>query len=321
MTNYPLDGLMDSTSLVDFSGAFPTINAGDNTTFDVSAGELKFVDNTTNPGFPIVKTIKVPALTGVTPLGTVGATFLYYDDTGTLIHSNLLQSGAFLRDNVGIGILTHEAPGTPITGITGFTPVAPQSPGSSFSDLSFSLGAINNFGDQGNITTPDGSNMSLNKSDGSWFYSSINVRTSTKSPNITDSPSFGVQDFLEAWHTTDAPFLDTTFRDTIRTGIYDDGTATQADNAPVGVLQANEWANHRIFHITDFNIYGVQYGETVYGNPVAAILGIKSEEFTTTTVLRGTTPKCTLTTRGGATRLDLDTNAIFRQASETGEFI
>lgn len=320
MTHYPLDGFTDSTSLADFSGCIPSINALDSTKFDVSAGELKFVDNTTDVNQPVIKTIKVPALTSVTTQGTVGATFLYYDGTGTLVQSNALQSGAFIRDNVGIGILIHVSTTDPITATTSFTPVAPQSSAASFADLSFSLGAINNFGDQGNTTTFNGANMSVDKSSGSWYYGAINSRTSAKSPNIIDSPAYQATNFLEAWSTTDGSGTDTDARNTIRVGTYDDGTATQSDNAPVGVLDVNEWANHRVFHITDFNQYGLQYGEAKYGNPVRARLNISTESFTAQPVLRGTTPKCTVTTRGGATTLNVETNAIFTQATETGEF-
>lgn len=317
MTHYPLDGLSDSTSLADFAGCVISVNAGDNTKVDISSGLIKIVDNS-NLSLPIIRTVVFLGETALTLTGTEGATFLYIDNTGSILQKNEIQIGLFLRSNVGIGIPVH-SPGGTVNAVSNFTPVSPQSAGLAFADLSAALGAINNFTDKGNKITANGANLSLDKSSGSWYYASINSRIDVNNPNLIGSPALIATNQFFAWRITDGSGTDTDFTNVITAGVYDDGTAIDADNAPVGILRDFEWTNHWLFHLTDSNLLALQYGRAVFNNPIDALHNIM-EEFQVLTVLNSTTPIATITMRGGATRLDLETDAIITQATETGDF-
>ena len=292
-----------------------SVNAGDPARFDISPGFPLFSDSYTDPSNPTETRVQFSGATnvGVTNIATSSATFLYIDSSGNIVQKTDPQDSEFLRDHVGIGILEH-ADNLTITNVSDFTPVAMPNSLMSFVDYSLAVGAINCASGDQNVVSGQLGGLGLNKSQGCWYYHAINVRNNAKSPNIIDSPALVTPTLLIGWRTNDNPngkFIEQT---TIPVNVYDDGSAVFSDSLPQGLLNNNNWANHRIFHVTDSNQLAVQIGQVEYGNLDIARKSAAGEVFEIIPVLSGATPIATLSMRGGAADLSSILDAEIRQA-------
>ncbi len=312
-----------STAIIDpENDIVPSANV-DPTLFDVSAGRASFIDSTTTPGSPPVrKFVDFPGQTGITPSFAAGGapvSFIYMDDTAALIQKATIQFGSFLRNHVGVGIISHEG-STTITNISGFTPVYVQNVANVLADLTFGLGAIN-CAPNCNLISGSTGTLKLNKTEGEWYFFSISARTDVANANFITSAALTEPSLLVAWQSTDEPNGHIEVLAAVPAGVYDDGTADSGDSLPQGVLQNNRWINTRVFHLTDSNRLLVQIGQVVYNQLADARASVRSEAFVELPLTQGTTPIATLTMRGGATDLDDLADATITQALKTGDFV
>lgn len=293
-----------------------TINGGDNSKFDISAGVAQFADAYTDPDNPTVTRVSFGPFTAqtVTEIADDSGTFLYVDNTGAIVQKDELQKDGFLRDHVGVGILQH-GDNVTISDASSFTPVGLNNITMALADLSFCMGAINCPTGGNNIVSGNSGTLSIDKTAGVWYFHSINVRTDAKSPNQINSAALTAPTIIVGWTVTDNAQGKFVPLAAVPAGVYDDGTAVLADALPQGTLANNSWANHRVFFVVDSNILAVQIGAVTYNSLANAQAGIASENFTPIPVLAGTTPICTLTMRGGATDLSIIADAEFRQAN------
>jgi len=292
-----------------------SINAGDNSKFDITAGIIQLMDAYTDPDNPVLSMIKFGPFTAQTVdnIATDSASFIYIDDTGSIVQETLLQHGEFLRDHAQIGILTHPDNAT-ITGISNFTPVSLSNTCMALADLSFAMGAVNAPSGDFNIITGNSGTLGLDKAQGEWYFFGINADTNRKDENFRLSVALVKPVMFIGWTVTDNVEGKLIIQDTISAGVFDDGTAVFADALPQGSLNNNQWVNNRVFHVTDSNQLAVQIGPVSYNSLASAKLGLASETFSTILVLRGTTPIATVSMRGGAADLSLIADAEIRQA-------
>ena len=310
-----------STAIIDpENDILPSANV-DPTKFDLSSGRAGFIDSITNPKDPTLTEFFFAGQAAITPeFAAAGApvSFIYMDDTGTIIQKPVLQFGEFLRSHVGVAIISHEG-STTITDISGFTPVAIQNMANVFADLTFALGAINCTPNCNLITGSPGT-LKLLKSEGDWYFFAISARDNIANANFVNSPALTEPTLLVAWTSTDEPNGHIQPLAAVPAGVYDDGTAVSTDALPQGTLLNNQWINTRIFHLTDSNRLLVQIGEVVYNQAQLARDAVRVEQFTELALTRGTTPIATLTMRGGASDLSLIGDAIFAQSTKVGDF-
>lgn len=305
-----------ATGIIDpVNNGILSINGGDNSLFDISASLEQFADAYTDPENPTITKVSFDAVTAqtVTNLATDDATFVYRKQTGEIVQKLELQGGDFLRDHVGIGILTHPDNAT-LTGVSGFTPVVLSNASMGLADLSFCMGAINCATGNQNKVTGNSGTLSLDKDSGFWYRSGINNRASNKDPNRITSAALVAPTLFIAWTVTDSPEGHFIAQTTIPAGVYDDGTAVEADALPQGTLTTNQWVNNRVFHLTDSNQLAVQIGPAAYSSEANALAGLLGEDFSVAPVLAGTTPIATVTMRGGAVNLADGGDANIRQA-------
>ncbi len=304
------------TGLLDpVNDAIVTVNGGDSSLFDLSSGVAQFSDSFTNMDNPTSVEVSFNSFSAqtLTNLATNSVTFLYLNGAGSLIQSTTLKTGEDLRDFVGLAIIEH-SDNTIINNISGFTPVSLNNPIMSLADLSGAMGAINAASGGQNVISGNSGTLSLDKAQGEWYYHSINSRNSNKIQNIIQSGALVAPSMLIGWTVTDASagkFVNST---TITAGLYDDGTAVQADALPQGTMTNNQWLNMRVFYVVDSHQLAVQYGQVLYGSSAAAVNAVPTEVFTVIPALAGTTPIATITMRGAATDLSDSGDASIRQA-------
>lgn len=304
-------GIIDTANEIKLS-----INASDPSKFDHTGGKIQVSKNFDNPNVPSIDVLEVPARTGITVenIATTSGTFVYLNESGEVVQESSLQAGAFLRDNVGIGILQH-GDNVTISDASSFTPVSLANNAMGFSDLSFAIGNASTTSSGGNMISGVSSSTKFQKADGSFYYHAINSRNSNKSPNIIQNPALNGDFMINAWSTTDVTegkFVPSSVG--ITAGIYDDGTAVFADSEPQGTVPTNSWVNHRLLLVVDSNILAMQYGKNVYPTAAAARLGIATENFDIVPVFDAIVALGVMTMRGGCTDTTDSDDAIFTQA-------
>jgi hypothetical protein len=239
-----------------------SINGGDNTKFDVTAGQGIIVDDWTDVDNPVTYNVEWDAYSAqtVTNIGTQTVTYVFVDNTGALYQSSSAPTPILRRDYIYLGQLAH----TNLTTINTITnsPDTYISPISQFRDLEQAIGTIN----LGNTITPNGANLKLNKGAGSIYLNGVNFFTNAKNPSFK----------------TFAAYTAFTFRYRTQTGNganTSDIDPTKYDNAgTITAIGGTKSTNQRVYLTPAGNIV-IQYGQTEYSSLSAAIEAIQTETF------------------------------------------
>jgi hypothetical protein len=292
------------------SGGILSINAGDNTKYDLTAGSAQIVDNVTNPvnpTFQIVSWVAQTAVT-VTNIATLPQTFVGVQADGTFPQQLLQFSQDQLRDIVQLGVLAH--PTGVISSVTDARIAIAINPDLNFYDLQFAMGPVNVSGNQ---ISANGSNLNINKSSGISMIAGINFANDPKNPNI----------FTEAAQT--AAFFITFGNDgagnaavfgvgtNIDPSNYDDGSGTLAS------VPTNNYTIQRIFYGLGNGLIAVKYGQNLYTSQLAAVTSIQDESIIRFAIEGPVLLLASLVVRSGATDLTDDNQAVFIQASKFGD--
>lgn len=319
-SKYPEDGQSlfqaSSTGIINaLNEIIPSINGGDPALFDISAGTYVIADSYTDPFNPVETVITFAGVTAQTigNIATDSVTFLYLDNAGNVAQESTLQGGAYLRDHVGVGILSHVNNST-IDQVSTLTQSGLNNTLMGFADHSFCMGALNCRDGGRNKVSGNTGTLGIDKATGVWYFHGINVRNDMKNPNIIASAALVKPVLTIGWRVTDNVNGKLIQQDTIPAGVYDDGTAVLADALPLGVVSANNWLNNRLFIVVSANQVLVQIGQTTYGTQSDAIAAVGTEDFELIPALIGATPIATVTMRGGAADLSLAGDASVRQA-------
>jgi len=299
---------LSSTSLTE--GGDLSINGGDSTKFDLTAGTGVHVDSFTDPENPVftpVSWAQQLAIT-VTNLATQDLTYLSIDSTGALLQTASLPYGEDTRDVIVIGVITHSSR-TQIDDIGAFTQVPNTNLGSSIHDMNTALGLVNF---AGNKYTANGSNLKLDRSAGSIWSFGFNFKNDKKNPSFIDSSLSTQEIFLYSWRDGSGGFnLSPAFATDIVPGLYDDGTG--GASAPSGVVQDHQYTIQRVYWVADSGFSVIQAGQNTYPNIEAARAAVDSEEFDLNFLFQGTSHRSTFIVKGNATDLSDNKQAIFQE--------
>ncbi len=169
-----------------------SINGGDNTKFDVAAGQCYIMDGHTDPANPTFVKVSWPAFSAqtVTGLATQAITFISIKKgvtvpaDGELLQTASAPTGEDRRDYNVLGILVHDN----LTNITvaKTTPLLGQDATLVVNELSASLGGTFNR-IPGNDYSENGANLKIDKSSGEMFGDGYNWGDNKKNPNIVVS--------------------------------------------------------------------------------------------------------------------------------------
>ena len=252
------------------NGGEMTINSGDNTLFDVSAGSGIIVDNYTDPNSPTITNVVWGDITGNTVINLTGATasFIFLDSNlNTVQFANTNPpTEADYRDNIYLGILGH-ANFTSI--INAFNaPTSIVSPINQLQDLTSSIGPFSIGGNRiQNIT----GTLKLLKTEGRSYFYGGNFHTDNKIPSSITTAQLSGSTLVYA---TGANVLGPTSSDIDPNNYDPDG---------LGVITAipgvNSYVAHRIWHNPQQNLVAFQYGQEYYPNSATARDEFEFENF------------------------------------------
>lgn len=263
-----------STGIV--SGGEITINAQDNTKFDVSSG-VGFV----GVG-PIVKRVEWAAKIGlsVDNLATQFNTDIAIDVDGNVVQARGFTN-AQLRELIFLGGLDHS---NQTSILRTFSIQVPSfGVGNSLRELAAALGDINI---EGNVFSANGTNLNINKTSGEAFsYGKDNLQN-PEDPHVIVQPELVAAQFGRVFDdgTGRGNFSAPTTE--IDPNNYDDGSGTLQ---PVPV---NDWTIQRLLLFPNDNAVFVQYGSNTYKRLSDAQISVELEghknlDGITTAMVRG----------------------------------
>lgn len=290
-----------STGLID--GGYPTINSGDASKADVSAGIAVFIDDTVAEA-PTEKIVRFGPFTAVTmtAIGSALVTYLAVNSSGTLVQQNTPYTNAQRRSVVPLGRAIHS--NHTVINATGADALSVRSGVNQLIDLMGAIGPLNKFG---NIYTANGANRKLNKSPGETFKAGSNFYIDPNNPHVKTIPEQ----------------IALTFRERTQTGV-ETGDVTDIDTenydvaGTVTAMPNNRFQIKRIY-LFDTGNTRVQYGQNTYKDIPEAQAALRSESFVTQPdIADNGVLRSYLIVKKGCTSLQDDTQALFIPVSKFG---
>ena len=161
------------------SGGALTIN-GDTTKFDISAGYGDIVDNVTTPNVPTDTPVTWAAklAVSVTNIATHPVTYVCIDSAGNVVQAVTYPTATERRANIFLGLIVHSNNTTIVA--TNDLPVVGIDVAAQLYDF------MNSFGfrsQSGNFISPNGANLSFDKSAGVGFKAGANFQTLATQPH------------------------------------------------------------------------------------------------------------------------------------------
>jgi len=198
-------------------------------------------------------------------------TWWMVDPNGNIVQQATQPTATQRRGNIQLGITAYSSAANAIFNIQ-TTPVINRQFVNQMYDFFYSLGT---FSIEGNDVTPNGANLSWNKSSGSLFSPGFNYASSVTNPHMVNSPAVTVAAFRYATQLTGSQSL--TQRTTLDVANYDNAGVITA--IPGGT---NACTIHHIFQFATNLVseqFAIQYGQTVYSNLANAQAALTNENF------------------------------------------
>lgn len=291
-----------STGVTRFDGF--SINV-DTTKFDRGVVEGWFVDNTTNPNIPIKVFKSFPATTGntLTNIATQNVTYIAIDINGVMHQSGMPDEPEIQRDWIPLGVIVHS--NRVIINAVNNQPVVAISPNNQLSDLIESIGFFNI---SGNVFSPNGANLNINKSAGHVFKQGSNFLNNNKDPHTLGLSALVAPNNIRYRTQIGTEFANTAVIDA---GFYDLAGVRTA-------IPGTRWSIQRIY-LFQSNLVRIQYGQATYTTKVDAIQAITTEAFVVEqNILENGLFRGLLIIREATTDLTDTSRALFIEASKFG---
>lgn len=257
-----------STSML--SGFTVTVNGGDAAKFDITAGEAKIYDNTTDAMIPSVTLVSFAGSTAntLTNIATDQVTFLGVNSSGTIIQQGSFFTNSQLRDIVPLSLISHDD-NTIINAITDTKHFGANSVANLW-DLTHAIGPVNQ---KGNIYSPNGANLNLDKAAGETYRIGSNFFLDNKNPNVTTDIAQVALSFNYIFRDGAGGFTTNASTTTIDPDNFDDGTGTLATVSP------NKFTIQIIYFTNSKNVLRakIEYGQKIYDKLEDAEVGINTD--------------------------------------------
>ncbi len=283
---------LKSTGLI--QGGVLSINAGDNTLIDITAGSGQVVDSTTDPDNPVLTPVTWDAKTGynlttIAVTGDVVAIFLSLNSSGDVVERAVLPTPEERRDTIDLGIAARND----INQITfiGSGPLSVvHNPTSQLQDFFQAWGPFNVEGNQ--IQPNTGADLQIKKLVGSLFRNGANFQTNPKDPHIVDLAEQAPAGFN--YKLSDG--TDVTYAFYIDPDNYDDGTSTLA------TVTNNKWTV-QLVSVFASGLVEVLYGQEEFAAESDVVTALSTIDFTIPTDSKGAVPLAYLVLQQGDTSL------------------
>lgn len=300
-------------------GGVLSVNATDNSKFDISAGSGVILSYTnggaSGSASPSVSaqvvTWSAKYSLPVSSISSADTTWIYVNSSGTVSQ----QTGVFNSENykeyIIIGALVH-----PNRSSISFT--------SSLSNVSYGTlhqydEFIRNLGPakiSGHRISSNGSNMKLNRSSGSAYLMGSNYPSDSNHPNfISDAGKTDAS--IHRYYSDGSGGYTISISSSVDASKYDDGSGTLQN------VSSSYWSIQRVFYYPGYeDVLISYYGTLTYSSLSEATAAISTETFNESNNTKDHTIFCGwLIVRGGATQLNNTSDAKFIQASVFREII
>jgi len=286
------------------SGFTITLDSG-LTTISISKGLAVFYDYLPNSTTPIEFIKECSGRTGliIDYLTSSVATYLAATTGGTIIQQTSPFSESDRRRYLPIGAVIHSNK-TTINAVNNLPDVA-LGGFSQFNDL---LDGLNNFNKSGNKFSPNGVNLSINKSNGYIFKRGVNFFIDTNNPHVRNLPALIAPANIR-------------YRLSDGTEYADTNVISKYYESAVGVRSTLGNNDFTIQRITVFpsNLTRIQYGQHVYNSMDIAIRAITIETFTVEqNIAENGLLRAYLIVAGRTTNLSDEADAIFIECDKFG---
>ena len=306
--NVDMTQTMMSTGLL--TGGILQITDGDNTKFDVAAGEGYVIDNHTNPLAPVVQRVKWAAKEAQsTPLLTTDTrTEVLVDGDGELVLQSSVTSGDY-RDYIYLGKVIHNNL-TTINAVNTLPNLVYNNELDAL-DLAFALGSINISGNQ---YSANGTNLNLDKTSGESYRTGSNYVIDNKIPNNYTSSSQTALSFRYRYRNGSGGFTTGALTTSVDPTKYDTGTGTPAS------VPSGKYTIQRIYHYPGTGNTYLTYGQSYYNHMTDAKSAIPTEDPIIDPVLSSEAVlRSYLVLKYNASNLSDSDEAYFKSAGKLGE--
>jgi hypothetical protein len=230
-----------------------SINGGDNTLFDVSAGSGIIVDNHTDAENPTITNVSWDTITGITidSLTAETGTYIFMNINGNTFQlpNSATPDGSDRRNYIYLGLIGHSNK-TNLINVFNSPEILP-SPINQLNDLTASIGS---FSINGNGLTNVSGTLQLIKFAGDSYVNGGNFNTDASNPSIRETSLLSGSTLIYAK------------QDVVLGPSGNTIDPTQYDNG--GTLTAlsnnNKLATHRVWHEPVNNLLIFQYGQVEY---------------------------------------------------------
>jgi len=246
-----------------------SINATDNTKFDIAAGSGYVVDSHTDPANPIATKVTWDAFIGLTApfLNTTPISFPSIDINGAVVQSIFAPVQDDRRDFIVLGVIVHD---TPFIRKTATVPAWNQDGLNRDIDFYFSLTSVINI--SGNIISSNGANQKFDRSAGEFFGVGFNYDNDKKSPNIVIEAADTAITFSLGFRSPPvSTFVSATDIPTDKFDPNGDGTLVN--------LTTDFFVAHRAYFDPATEVSFIQYGQEEYDSLKRASNSYDKEDF------------------------------------------
>ncbi len=304
-----------------YTGGALTINSGDNTTVDITAGSGIIVDHRPDPVSPTIINIAWEASSAipVDNLLTALTSYIALDRSGNIAQFAGTITAQQRRDNIILGIMIHTT-NTVVESVSNFV-VTGYGHAQSLVDLASAIGIIN---ESGNVFSSNTTNLTLAKTLGTSFRLGGNYVLNSSIPNSVSSGSLVAPSLFKPYRDgtyADPPAntqpnfkVDSPLTTSVDPTKYDDASGTLAT-----VAANSPWTVQRIYHDPVNNDVVVHYGQTTYKQKDIAEYSIQGEDFEKNPILQDALLRGFLIVHKDCTDLTNTAQAIFIEADKFGQ--
>jgi len=301
-------------------GGVVSINAGNSSKFDISAGSGIIVTQgaslTALPN-PTVTTVTWTAKTAVTltNLASADETWIAINSSGAVVQQTSTWTETQYETQIPLGALVHPNRST--------INIAKSYPHVSYGQASQIDPFVRAFGPlklSGYEISANGANLQVNKSSGKAYAIGRNYKTDPNSPNIVTDTNSNPVTAVYRWYRNGSGGFTTVVNSTIDPTKWDDGTGTLQS------VSGGQYTTQRLFALPNQpEVLGVYYGRQTYTSFETAQANIQYESFSENdaTATQGVFLGY-LIVKGNATALNNTANAkfiaagLFRNTSNIG---